>query len=94
MKLSVNEAKLTGFCARNSATIQQFFVSKFALGSVKLPGLLRNGPQDYSLCLPGLEPLSNVNPEIEFTSFVSCAKRYAVQQNCEELLNLYLFTYL
>ena len=48
----------------------------------------------YSLCLPGLELLSNVNPEIEFTSYVSCATRYALQQNCKELLNLYLFTYL
>ena len=39
MKLSVNKAKLTGFWARNCATIQQFLILKF-------PGLSRNGPQD------------------------------------------------
>ena len=40
MKLSANEAKLTGLCARNCAIIQQVFaVLEFVLG------LSRNGPQ-------------------------------------------------
>ena len=42
MKLSVNETKLTGLCARNCATIQQVLILKF--GPEKLPGLSRNGP--------------------------------------------------
>ena len=45
MKLSVNEAKLTGLCARNCATIQQVLILKFAFGPEKLPGLSRNGPK-------------------------------------------------
>ena len=45
MKLSVNEAKLTGLWARNWATIQQVLILKFALGPEKLLGLSRNGPQ-------------------------------------------------
>ena len=36
MKLSVNEAKLTGLLARNCATIQQFFISKFSFGPKNL----------------------------------------------------------
>ena len=40
MKLSANEAKLTGLCARNCAIIQQVFaVLEFVLG------VSRNGPQ-------------------------------------------------
>ena len=35
MKLSVNEATLTGMCARNCATIQQVLVLKFAFGPRK-----------------------------------------------------------
>ena len=35
MKLSVNEAKLTGLCARNCATIQQVLILKFAFGPEK-----------------------------------------------------------
>ena len=45
MKLSVNEAKLTGLCARNCATIQQVLILKFAFGPEKLPGLSRNRPK-------------------------------------------------
>ena len=45
MKLSVNEAKLTGLYARNCATIQQVLILKFAFGTEKLPGLSRNGPK-------------------------------------------------
>ena len=75
MKLSVNESKLTGFCARNCATIQQFFVSKFARAFREtVPRIIV-----FALIL-GLEP------EIEFTSYVSCAKRYALQQNCKEFI--------
>ena len=48
MKLSVNEAKLTGLCARNCATIQQVLILKFAFGPEKPAGLSRNGPkQDF-----------------------------------------------
>ena len=46
MKLSVNEAKLTGLCARNRVTVQQVFISKFAFRSEKLSGLSRNEPLD------------------------------------------------
>ena len=49
MKLSVNEAKLTGFWARNCATIQQVLILKFAFGPVKLSGLSRNGPQAFGV---------------------------------------------
>ena len=38
MKLSVNEATLTGLCARNCATIQQVLVLKFAFGPRKATG--------------------------------------------------------
>ena len=44
MKLSANEAKLAGLCARNRATIQQVLILKVAFGLEKLPGLSRNGP--------------------------------------------------
>ena len=45
MKLSVNEAKLTGLCARNCATNQLVLISKFTLAPETLSGLSRNGPQ-------------------------------------------------
>jgi len=45
MKLSVDEAKLTGLRARNCATIKVVWILKFAFGPEKLPGLSRNGPQ-------------------------------------------------
>ena len=38
MKLSVNEATLTGMCARNCATSQQVLVLKFAFGPRKATG--------------------------------------------------------
>ena len=41
MKLPVNEAKLTGFWARNCATIQQVLVLKFAFKPEKLLGLFK-----------------------------------------------------
>ena len=44
MKLSVDEAKLTGMWAWNCAGFQQVVILKFALGPEKFPGLLRNGP--------------------------------------------------
>ena len=43
MKVSVNEAKLTGFWARNYATIEQVFNLNVAFGAEKIPGLSRNG---------------------------------------------------
>jgi len=49
MKVSVNEAKLTGLWARNCATFQQVLMLKFALGPEKFPGLSRNGAQVYYL---------------------------------------------
>ena len=45
MKLSVDEAKLTGLWARNCATIEVVWILKFVFGLEKLPGLRRNGPQ-------------------------------------------------
>ena len=44
MKLSVDEAKLTGMWAWNCAAFQQVVILKFALGPEKFPGLARNGP--------------------------------------------------
>ena len=41
MKLSVNKAKLTGLCARDSANIQQALILKFVLEPEKFPGLSR-----------------------------------------------------
>ena len=41
MELSVNKAKLTGLCARNSANIQQVLILKSVLGPEKFPGLSR-----------------------------------------------------
>ena len=43
MKLSVNEAKLTGLWARNCASIQQILTLKFALGPEKFSSLAGNG---------------------------------------------------
>ena len=48
MKLSENEAILTGLWARNWATIQQVLILKFAFGPEKLRGLSRNGPLVYA----------------------------------------------
>ena len=45
MKLSINEAKLTGLWAGNCAAIQQVWILKFTFGPEKFPGLSRNGPQ-------------------------------------------------
>ena len=42
MKVSVNEAKLTRFWARNYATIEQIFTLNVAFGPEKIPGLSRN----------------------------------------------------
>ena len=39
MKLSVNEAKLTGLRARNCTAIQQVWILKSAFGPEKFPGL-------------------------------------------------------
>ena len=47
MKLSVNEAKLTGLWTRNFATIQQVLILKFAFRSEKFLGFSRNEPLDY-----------------------------------------------
>ena len=47
MKLSVNEAKLTGLCARNLASIQQVLILELTFRPKKIPGLLRSqvGPR-------------------------------------------------
>ena len=45
MKVSVNDAKLTGFWAWNCATIQQVVILIFAFEPKKFLGLLKNGPQ-------------------------------------------------
>ena len=39
MKLSINEAKLTGLWVRNGTTIQQILILKFVFGPEKLAGL-------------------------------------------------------
>ena len=44
IKLSVNEAKLTGLCGRSCANIQQVLTLKLAFGPKKFSGLSRNGP--------------------------------------------------
>ena len=45
MKLSVNEAKLTGLWARNCDTVQKVVVLIFAFGPEKFPGFSRNRPK-------------------------------------------------
>ena len=62
MKLSVNETKLTGLCARNCATIQQVLILKD--GPEKLPGLSRNEPLTGYI-LEGLDPLTKVCERLE-----------------------------
>ena len=52
MKLSVNEAKLTGLWARNCATIQLVLILKFAFGPEKFPGLSRNRPLESNAPRP------------------------------------------
>ena len=49
MKVSVNEAKLTGLWATNCVRIQQVLISKSALGPEKLLGISRNGPIEARL---------------------------------------------
>ena len=44
MKLSVDEAKLTGMWVGNCAAFRRVVILKFALGPEKFPGLPRNGP--------------------------------------------------
>ena len=44
MKLSVNEAKLTGLWAWDCATVQQVLILKFAFEPEKFPRLSRNEP--------------------------------------------------
>ena len=44
MKLSVDEAKLTGLWARTVLTTQLVWILKFAFRPEKFPGLSRNGP--------------------------------------------------
>ena len=44
MKLSINEAKLTGLWARNCAAIKEVLILKFAFGPEKLPELSKKGP--------------------------------------------------
>ena len=45
MKLSVNEAKLTGLWAWNFATIQQVLILKFAFGPKRFPAFWETGPR-------------------------------------------------
>ena len=57
MKVSVNEAKwtaweATGLSARNCATIQLVYITKFAFGPEKLPRLSRNRPRREILKTP------------------------------------------
>ena len=45
MKLSVNEARLTGLWARNCATIQQVWILKFASGPKRFQDFRETGPR-------------------------------------------------
>ena len=56
MKLSINEAKLTGLWARNCAAIKQVLILKFAFGPEKLPELSKNGPLDWTRETAEIEP--------------------------------------
>ena len=56
MKLSINEAKLSGLWARNCAAIKQVLILKFAFGPEKLPELSKNGPLDRTRETAEIEP--------------------------------------
>ena len=56
MKLSINEAKLTGLWARNCAAIKQVSNLKFAFGPEKLPELSKDGPLDRTRETAEIEP--------------------------------------
>ena len=56
MKLSINEAKLTGLWARNCAAIKQVSNLKFAFGPEKLPEISKNGPLDRTRETAEIEP--------------------------------------
>ena len=56
MKLSINEAKLTGLWARNCAAIKQVLILKFAFGPEKLPEISKNGPLDRTRETAEIEP--------------------------------------
>ena len=49
MKLTVQEAKLTGLCARNCANIQQILIEKLSFGPEKFLGLSRNRLQIFTV---------------------------------------------
>ena len=59
MKLSANEAKLTGLWARNCATFQQVLSLKFTLELEKFPGFRETGPMDSYLSVRGSERAYN-----------------------------------
>ena len=56
MKLSINEAKLTGLWARDCAAIKQVSNLKFAFGLEKLPEISKNGPLDRTRETAEIEP--------------------------------------
>ena len=56
MKLSINEAKLTGLWARNCAAIKQVSNLKFAFRPEKLPEISKNGPLDRTRETAEIEP--------------------------------------
>ena len=47
MKLSLDEANLTGLWTRNCATIQQVLILKFAFGPEKFPGLSKRKHEPF-----------------------------------------------
>ena len=49
VKLSAKETKLTSLEVRTHPTILENLISKYDFGTVKLPGLSRNGPQGLVL---------------------------------------------
>ena len=62
MKLSLNEAKLTGLWARSCATIQQVLILKVAFGPEKFPGLSRNRPQTSHQLSANFKMAAKENP--------------------------------
>ena len=52
MKVSVNETKWTSLLARTHAFILYISISIFDFGPEKLPGLSRNGPQEWLTSSP------------------------------------------
>ena len=81
MRLSVNEAKLTGLLARNCATIQLVLILKFTIGPYTFSAFSRNRPliTDFPLPIDGIrcnapakptfvpQDTAKIKPHLNFT---------------------------